>query len=82
MTRPWPTAWRTDALGALCLRCGQRTGRPILMGMPSPAVFEAFDAGEIDIELGGSCISDEDLTRRCAACCVSFGRRSTAQERT
>ncbi|MBA2283085.1 MAG: hypothetical protein H0W25_17890 [Acidimicrobiia bacterium] len=50
--------------------------------MPSGEVFEALDAGAIDIELGGCCISDDDPTHRCAACGVSFGGRPAAQERT
>ncbi len=78
----WPKSWLAGSPGAACPTCGERSGRPILMGMPSGEVFEALDAGAIDIELGGCCISDDDPTHRCAACGVSFGGRPAAQERT
>jgi hypothetical protein len=42
------------------------------MGMPSGEVFEALDAGVIDIEIGGCCLTDDDPTHRCAACGEPF----------
>jgi hypothetical protein len=40
--------------------------------MPDPAVL---DSDEIDIVLGGCCITDDDPTHRCANCGDEFGKR-------
>lgn len=45
MTR-WPKGWRSSAPGIEYPSCGESTGRPILMGMPTDDVFAALDAGE------------------------------------
>lgn len=71
MTR-WPAEWLSSAPGAPCPACGARAGRPILMGMPSGEVFEALEAGVVDIEIGGCCLTDDDPTHRCAACGEAF----------
>lgn len=52
-----------------------------MWGMPSPAVFEAIDAGEIDIGIGGCCVSDDDPTYECRACGARFRNRSVGADR-
>jgi hypothetical protein len=41
-----------------------------MWGMPGPEVFEAMQASEIDIFLGGCCV--EPATHRCGACGTEF----------
>jgi hypothetical protein len=41
-----------------------------MWGMPGPEVFEALQAGEIDIALGGCCVGPE--THQCNACGTEF----------
>lgn len=69
----WPNSWLRTSPGRLCPSCGAREGRPILWGMPTFEVFEAAEAGEIDIEIGGCCVSEDDPTHRCWACGARFG---------
>lgn len=71
--------------GRACPSCGLQEGRPILWGMPGLEVFEALQAGEISIGIGGCCISDDDPTHECLACGTRFGdppRSSPAATRT
>jgi hypothetical protein len=74
---PWPAEWLSNAPAATCPAFGERARRPILLGMPSGDVIEARDAGEIDIEIGGCCITDDHPTHRCAACGESFAASPT-----
>lgn len=77
MGRPgWPKTWLAETPGRVCPSCGARAGRPILWGMPSADVFGAIEAGEIDIRLGGCCVSDDDATHECRACDALFDSRS------
>ena len=48
--------------------------------MPDPDVFEAIDAGDIDVAIGGCVISDEDPNYRCSACGTSFARASRSNK--
>ena len=72
----WPKPWLRTSLGHACPSCGSLAGRPILWGMPTSEVFDAIEAGRIDIEIGGCCVSGDDPTHRCRACGKRFGRRS------
>jgi DNA-directed RNA polymerase subunit RPC12/RpoP len=69
----WPPEWRRSSPGAQCPNCGARSGRPILWGMPTADVFEAISAGEIDVEIGGCLVTDDDPKYRCSTCGLSFG---------
>ena len=66
----WPPDWRSAA-GPPCPACGE-PGRPIVWGMPSSELMEAVEAGLIDVELGGCCVSDDDPTHTCRACGHQF----------
>lgn len=68
----WPRAWLATTPGKRCPRCGERTGRPILWGMPSGDVFRASEEGKIDIVFGG-CIVDDDPKYQCSNCEATFG---------
>jgi hypothetical protein len=52
----------------------------VLWGMPDPNVFEAIDAGDIDIEIGGCIISEEEPKYRCRECGSSFGHDRSGNE--
>lgn len=49
-----------------CPQCGERTGVPILYGLPTPGAFDAAARGEI--ALGGCVIGLDDPNRRCLSC--------------
>ena len=44
-----------------------------MRGMPGPNVAGAIDRGEINVFLGGCCISDDDPTHQCTKCGRTFG---------
>lgn len=69
----WPKSWLAASPGRRCPGCGDRTGRPILWGMPSFEAIEALEAGVIDIAIGGCCISDADPRYECGNCGHRFG---------
>ena len=81
----WPRAWQAATPGTVCPQCGEAAGRPIVWGMPIPAVLDAIDSGEIDVELGGCVVPDEPVTHQCRACSATFtpptrhGRRTSAR---
>jgi hypothetical protein len=70
----WPADWRVDAPGVACPTCGEQAGRPILWGMPGFDVIAAQEAGEIDIEIGGCVVFEDDPTHRCTSCGAGFRR--------
>ena len=41
--------------------------------MPTADVIEAISAGEIDVEIGGCLVTDDDPKYSCSACGLSFG---------
>lgn len=41
--------------------------------MPSFEVFEAIEAGEIEIAIGGCCVTDDDPRFECRVCGQRFG---------
>lgn len=69
----WPRTWRTATFGRACPACGERSGRPILRGMPSNDVFQALERGEISIVVGGCCVAEDDPSHECTRCGTRFG---------
>lgn len=56
-----------------CPACRQRAGVPIVWGMPTSEDFEAVEAGDWDVVLGGCCV--EDVTAACLVCDHRWKRR-------
>ena len=69
----WPKSWLTETPGKRCPNCGERTGRPILWGMPAHEVEDACWKGVIDISFGGCIVDDDDPKYQCRNCETRFG---------
>ena len=56
-----------------CPACRTHAGVPILWGMPTIETWEAVEAGDLDVVIGGCCV--EDVTAACRACGHRWKRR-------
>ena len=72
-TTTWPKSWLVETPGKKCPSCGERTGRPILWGMPSGDVAMASEDGTIDIFFGGCIVDGDDPKYECSNCEAQFG---------
>ena len=62
----WPKEWRAEHPSKTCPTCGELAVRPVMLGMPGGSVWEAMDAGIIDIHIGGCVLPGPSY--QCSAC--------------
>lgn len=72
-THKWPRRFLATTPGRRCPNCGERSGRPIIRGMPTGEVCEASEDGTIDVFIGGCIISEDDPKYHCSNCDTEFG---------
>jgi hypothetical protein len=73
----WPTEWRTEHPSKKCPICGAQAVRPVMLGFPADAVWDAMEAGVIDIHLGGCTVPGPSY--KCSACDQELTVDSTRQ---
>lgn len=56
-----------------CTACREQAGVPIVRAMPRPEDWDAVEAGDWDVILGGCCV--EDLNAACLICGHRWKRR-------
>jgi hypothetical protein len=72
-TRKRPKRWLADSPGKRCPNCGERSGRPIVRGMPTNEVDAAAEHGTIDVFLDGCIVGPDDAKYHCSNCATEFG---------
>ena len=58
--------WLAEHPSKVCPTCAERAVRPVMLGMPGGSVWEAMDAGIIDIHIGGCMLPGPSY--QCSAC--------------
>lgn len=71
--RKWPRRWLATSRRRRCPNCDQRSGRPILRGMPTDEVEAAAHEGTIDVYFGGCIVGTDDPKYHCSNCDTEFG---------
>jgi hypothetical protein len=73
----WPIECLAEHPSRTCPICGAQAVRPVMLGLPAGTVWDAMEAGVIDIRLGGCTVPGPSY--KCSACDQEFSLDSTRQ---